>query len=146
MEASGIILAGGNSSRMGRDKSLLKYNHQTLIELTVKELQKVVEDIIIASNHTSKYNIPGITEVPDLYPGTGPLAGMHSGLQHIKHRYAFIVSCDMPLFSADLAKYLLELSPGYDVVVPNINGYQEPLCAVYSKKCIDIIEGCLKAG
>ncbi|NPV30080.1 MAG: molybdenum cofactor guanylyltransferase [Firmicutes bacterium] len=146
MKASGIILAGGCSSRMGRDKSLMVYNRQTLIERTVNELRKVVEDIVIASNHTSKYNISGVVEVPDLYPGMGPLAGMHAGLKQIKHQYAFIISCDMPLFRAELAKYLLDLSPGYDVVVPQLNNYLEPLCAVYSKGCIEPIESCLKAG
>jgi len=146
MKASGIILAGGSSSRMGRDKSLMVYNQQTLIERTVNELRKVVDEIVIASNNTSKYGIPGVIEVPDLYPGMGPLAGIHAGLKQIKHQYAFVISCDMPLFRAELAKYLLELSPGYDVVVPQINEYHEPLCAVYSKNCIEPMENCLKAG
>ncbi|MGB9791026.1 MAG: molybdenum cofactor guanylyltransferase [Thermacetogeniaceae bacterium] len=146
MEASGIILAGGSSSRMGRDKSLIVYEQQTLIERTVNELQRVVDDLVIASNHTSRYNIPGTVEVPDVYPGMGPLAGIHAGLKRVKHHYAFVISCDLPLFKAELAAYLLELSPGYDVVVPQLDGYFEPLCAVYSKNCIDPIETCLKAG
>ncbi len=146
MKASGIILAGGSSSRMGRDKSLMVYNQQTLIERTVNELRKVVDEIVIASNNTSKYSIPGVIEVPDLYPGMGPLAGIHAGLKQIKHRYAFVISCDMPLFRARLAEYLLERCAGYDVVVTQINGYLEPLCAVYSKECLEPIESCLKAG
>ncbi|AFV10396.1 molybdopterin-guanine dinucleotide biosynthesis protein A [Thermacetogenium phaeum DSM 12270] len=146
MEASGIILAGGCSSRMGTDKSLMVYERQTLIERTVNELRKVVNEIVIASNNTSKYSIPGVVEVPDLYPGMGPLAGIHAGLKRVKHQYAFVIGCDMPLFKAELAKYLLEICPGYDVVVPQIDGYGEPLCAVYSKGCIEPIENCLKAG
>lgn len=146
MEASGIILAGGLSSRMGRDKSLLVYNQKPIIERTVEELRKVVDEIIIASNHTSKYNIPGTVEVLDEYPGIGPLAGLHAGLKRIKNHYAFVISCDMPLFKAELAEYLLKISPGYDAVVPQIDGEWEPLCAVYSKGCIEAIEKCLTAG
>ncbi|MFY9139768.1 MAG: molybdenum cofactor guanylyltransferase [Thermacetogeniaceae bacterium] len=146
MKASGIILAGGRSSRMGKDKSLMMYEQQTLIERTVNELKKVVDEIIIASNSTSKYGIPGVIEVPDIYPGMGPLAGIHAGLKRVKHQYAFVIGCDMPLFKAELAKFLLELCPGYDVVVPQIDGSGEPLCAVYSKSCIEPIENCLKDG
>lgn len=146
MKASGIILAGGRSSRMGRDKSLIVYGQRTLIERTADELRRVVDDLVIASNHTSKYNIPGAIEVPDIYPGMGPLAGMHAGLKRVEHQYAFVISCDLPMFKAELAAFLLELSPSYDVVVPCLNGYFEPLCAVYSKSCIGPIESCLKAG
>ncbi|MGL5514407.1 MAG: molybdenum cofactor guanylyltransferase, partial [Sporomusa sp.] len=63
MAISGIILAGGRSSRMGLDKSLLQYNHETLIERTVSKLRHCADEIIIASNSTAKYNLPGIVEV-----------------------------------------------------------------------------------
>lgn len=146
MAVSGIVLAGGHSSRMGRDKTLLIYNNETLIQRTVRKLQTVADEIIIASNNTAKYNLPGITEVPDTYPEMGPLGGMHAGLIACTHRYAFIVSCDMPLFSEELAKYLLEHRRGYDVVIPQIHNRLEPLCAVYSTDCIKPIERCLQAG
>lgn len=146
MAVSGIILAGGLSSRMGRDKTLLLYNNETLIKRTLRKLQTVADEIIIASNNTAKYNISDIIEVPDTYPGMGPLGGMHAGLSVCKHNYAFIVSCDMPLFSEDLASYLLAHRQGFDVVIPEIHNRLEPLCAVYSTACIKPIERCLQAG
>ncbi len=146
MAVSGIVLAGGLSSRMGRDKTLLLYNNETLIQRTVRKLQTVVDEIIIASNNTAKYNIPGIIEIPDTYSGMGPLGGMHAGLSACKHNYAFVVSCDMPLFSEDLAIYLLDHRQGFDVVIPEIHNRLEPLCAVYSTTCIKPIERCLQAG
>lgn len=144
MGISGIILAGGQSMRMGRDKTLMTYNNETLVEHTVKEMGKFADEIIIASNNTNKYNLPGIIEVPDIYQGMGPLAGIHAGLIRAKFNYAFVASCDMPLFSAELAAFLLGRCEGYDVVVPDLGEYSEPLCAVYSKECLGPIEKCLK--
>lgn len=145
MAVSGIILAGGRSSRMGRDKTLLLYDNETLIERTVRKLRNFVDEIIVASNNTAKYNLPGIVEVPDSYPGMGPLGGMHAGLMAAQHRHSFLVSCDMPFFTEELARYLLERREGYDVVVPEIRNQLEPLCAVYSRNCINPIERCLQA-
>ena len=146
MAVSGIILAGGRSSRMGRDKTLLSINNETLIERTLKKLAGVVDEIIIASNHTKKYNFSGVAEVPDHYPGLGPLAGLHAGLVAAQYQYAFVVSCDMPLFTGDLASYLLDRRSGYDVIVPVIWQRWEPLCAVYSRRCIGPVEQCLQSG
>lgn len=140
MGISGIILAGGQSLRMGQDKAMMSFNNETVIEHTVKELQKVADEIIIASNHTCKYNMPGLTEVADVFPGMGPLGGIHAGLTAAKNDYAFVVSCDLPLFNAELAAYLLKQKQGYDVVAPERCGYWEPLCAVYSRRCLPIIE------
>ncbi|HWR45519.1 molybdenum cofactor guanylyltransferase [Sporomusa sp.] len=146
LEVSGIVLAGGRSTRMGRDKSLLVLSNETLIERVIRKMQNVTDEIIIASNDTAKYNIPGITEVVDTYPGTGPLGGLHAGLLKMTYQHAFVVSCDMPLFSGQLASYLLEQRAGYDVIAPYIGGYWEPLCAVYSRNCIPAIQHCLEEG
>jgi molybdopterin-guanine dinucleotide biosynthesis protein A len=143
MQVSGIILAGGRSSRLGRDKTLLTINNETLIKRTIRVLSEVADEIIIASNHTAKYNLPGLIEVPDTFSGMGPMGGMHAGLIAAKHTHAFVVSCDMPFFSSELAKFLVDRKDGYDVIVPQINKRWEPLCGVYSKKCVGYIEKCL---
>jgi len=140
LKVSGIVLAGGRSSRMGQDKTLMSVNEETLIERTIKELSKSVDEIIIASNQKCKYNMPGTVEIPDVFPGMGPLGGIHAGLLATRYQYAFIVAADMPLFTADLAEYLLNKRNGYDVVAPGIGGRWEPLCAVYSKDCLKPIE------
>lgn len=145
MKVSGIIVAGGKSSRMGQDKTLLRFNNKSLIARTIAELQKVADEIIVASNHTSKYNIAGILEVPDTYQGMGPLGGMHAGLMAANYDYTFIVSADLPLFTGELAGCLLDRLKGYDAVVPRLDGRWEPLCAAYSRNCIKSIEACLQA-
>lgn len=117
-----------------------------MIERTVRELSKVVDEIIIASNHNSKYNLPGTLEVPDLFPGKGPMGGIHAGLLTASHPYAFVVAADMPLFSADLVSYFINrIDMRYDVVAPEIDGFWEPLCAVYARTCLPVIEQSLCA-
>lgn len=145
VKVSGIVLAGGRSSRMGQDKTLMSINAETLIERTVKELGKAVDEIIIASNQECKYNLPGTLEIPDIFPGMGPLGGIHAGLLAAKYQLSFVVAADMPCFTANLAAYLLSKSNGYDVVAPEINECWEPLCAVYSRACLIPIEKCLVA-
>lgn len=140
MKFSGIVMAGGHSSRMGQDKTLMSVNKETLIEKTVKELCKVVDEIIIASNQRDKYKIPGTVEILDSFPGMGPLGGIHAGLRAASYQYSFVVASDMPFFTANLAHYLLSRCDGYDVVAPKIEGSWEPLCAVYSKSCLKPIE------
>jgi molybdopterin-guanine dinucleotide biosynthesis protein A len=144
MKISGIILAGGKSRRMGQDKTLMTINNETLIEHTVKELKHVTDEIIIAGNHRDKYQFSGIREVVDLYPGKGPLAGIHAGLNAAKNEYAFVVSSDMPLFQGKLVTFLAEKKETYDVVVPKPFGYWEPLCALYAKRCLPVIEKYLR--
>lgn len=145
MKVSGIVLAGGRSSRMGQDKTLMSVNAETLIERTIRELRKVADEVIIASNQKSKYNIPGTIEIPDIFPGRGPLGGIHAGLLAARYPLSFVVAADMPFFTADMANYLLSKSAGYDVVAPEINHYWEPLCAVYAKDCLQAIEQFLVA-
>ncbi len=146
MTASGIILAGGHSSRMGQDKTLMPYMGETMVERTVKELRKAVDEIIIAGKDRSKYQIPGVVEVTDIYQEMGPLGGIHAGLLQIKNRVGFVIGCDLPFFTSKLASFLLSRSTGYDVVIPKKNNYREPLCAVYSKDCLGPIEKCLQSG
>lgn len=146
MGVSGIILAGGRSSRMGQDKMLLVFQNETLLARMVNRLRSVVDDIIIASNDTAKYGIEGVREVRDIFPGMGPMGGLHAGLIAAKYDNAFVIAGDMPYFSENVAEYLLSRKAGYDAVVPRLNGYWEPLCAVYSRSCIAPIEYCLLAG
>lgn len=146
MAASGIILAGGRSSRMGRDKTLIMYKNETLIARTVNELRGVTDDIVIASNDTAKYNLAGVREVPDACPGMGPLGGMFAALTAARYEEAIVVAGDMPFFTGRLAAWLLARKDGYDAVVPRIGGKWEPLAAVYSRACLGPIGDCLKTG
>lgn len=142
---SGIILAGGHSLRMGRDKNLLLFQGEEMIQRTVKVLRQVVEDVVIASDNGEKYQLSGVREVADRYRERGPMAGIHAGLLAIKNERALVVPGDMPFLHADLLRELANYAAECDVIVPECDGKMEPLCAVYTKRCLPAIEACLRS-
>ena len=144
MKATGLILAGGKSSRMGQDKSLLPFAGETMLQRAVAELRPEVEEILIVGNQQKKYGIPDTREIADIFPGMGPLAGIHAGLSAAASDYVFVAACDMPYFDGRLARFLIDQAPGYDAVVPQIGNFLEPLFAVYAKTCLPHIQACLE--
>ncbi len=146
LDASGVILAGGKSSRMGTNKALLTLHGKTMIESVVGELRKVFPEIIVVTNEPRFYLDLGVRVVTDIIPGFGPLSGIHAGLTASSHKYSFVTACDLPFINHRLSAYLVDEAGGYDVVVPRKRGFLEPLHAVYSKACIEPIKKCLDKG
>jgi len=135
-EIGGLILAGGASKRFESNKALFKYNGQTLIERTVNAIRPLFSEILISSNEPAMYNFLGVPVCRDIHTDMGPLAGIHSGLEHTSKKALFVVACDMPHLKPAMISHMCGLLNGYDVAVPFINGFYEPLFAVYSKKCL----------
>ncbi|WP_367949367.1 molybdenum cofactor guanylyltransferase [Bacillus sp. FJAT-29790] len=134
LRATGIIIAGGKSSRMGTNKALLKINGKTVIEIIAKELEKTVSDIIIVTNTFEDYQFLGLRMVEDQWKGMGPLAGIHAGLELSSTDKNLIVACDMPFISSEIGKDLLKLLEDYQAAVPRISGQLHPLFAAYRKE------------
>jgi len=145
LEAAAVVLAGGKSTRMGRDKALVRVTENRMLEGAVKALAPEFPEIIISANG-SYHNIPGTRVIPDTMPGRGPLGGIYSCLAESGHQVNFMAACDMPFIDARLAAYLVSLIPGNDAVIPRIGEYYQPLFAVYTKKCLPAIETSLKGG
>lgn len=132
-----IILAGGKSVRMGRDKAFLKVDKIPLIKRQVRLLKRHFKKIFIVTNSPHKYRrLRGVKVVSDIAAGQGPIGGILSGLSASRDRYNFVIACDMPFINLDLMKYMRRNSFGYDVVVPRIGKRYEPLFCIYSKNCI----------
>ncbi len=146
MKAAAIILSGGKSSRMGTNKALLKLNEKTTIERMVDILKVYFNDLILVTNDMDSYQSLGVKMVSDHYPGKGPLAGFHAGLKASDYDVNFIVACDMPFISGELAATLVEKIDHYDALVPVINGKKQTLCAVFRKKTVDKMEECIENG
>src|SRR3954453_3010010 len=121
MKAAAIILSGGKSSRMGTNKALLKINEKTNIERIADTLKLSFNDIILVTNHPEDYQFLGLKMVSDYYPDKGPLAGVHAGLLSSTYDTNFIVACDMPFVSGELAEVLVQKCGDYDAVIPVIN-------------------------
>lgn len=146
ISASAIILAGGKSSRMKVNKAFVTINQQQMIELVIRKLQPLFTEIIVVTNKPEDYSGLGVKTATDLVPGQGPLGGIQAGLLAAVNQHSFIMACDMPFVEPALISYLFEKSHDYDVVVPQIGEYFEPLHAVYSKDCLKAIGACLDQG
>ena len=144
VKATGIIMAGGKSSRMGTNKALLKIDGITVIERIANELQKCVDEIIIVTNHFDDYRFLGYPMVEDIYKEMGPMGGIHAGLLASTTDKNLVVACDMPFISADLGNFLLKQLDDYQVVVPEIEDQFHPLFAGYKKELAPLIEEALK--
>jgi len=143
---AGIVLAGGLSSRMGRNKAFLKLNSLTVIEQTLERLGKVAQEIIIATNNPEEYSFLGLRVVRDALPHQGPLGGILAGLKASAHPINLVVACDMPFLKPELLEFMLGFTDKFDVVVPKSKRGIEPLHAVYSTMCSDPIAESLRSG
>lgn len=146
MKATGIILAGGRSSRMGRNKALLSLEGTSVIERVRDELKKTVQSIIIVTNSPEDYDFLGCPMAGDIYQDGGPLAGLHAGLKNSQTDYNLVAACDMPFLSAGLGSILLNELAGCQAAVPKISGQLHPLFGAYHKSLYRRAEEMLEAG
>lgn len=102
---SALILAGGQSSRMGFDKQFLSFDGERLVNHLVQQLRSHFADILLVTNKAQEHDIPGIRLIQDIYPGKGPLAGIHAGLSHSQSQYLFVIACDMPYLAPEYLRY-----------------------------------------
>jgi molybdopterin-guanine dinucleotide biosynthesis protein A len=143
---TGLILAGGKSKRMGQEKALLPLGNKTLIQRVADALGCVCDPVIIVTNTPSNYSFLGLEMVADLIVGHGALSGIHAGLFFSPTPRAFVIGCDMPLVNPTLVRLLVEQKAKWDVVVPRMGEFLEPLHAVYSKRCLPTMEQFLLSG
>ena len=140
LEFTSIILAGGQSSRMGEDKALVPYNGKPLILYSIGLSLNFSDKIIISSDQESHTSL-GFPVVPDIYPVHAPIAGIHAGLKSSATDWNLVLSCDMPNISSQVIDYLLSnLDDKSEIVLPQHDGYLEPLCGFYHKSLIPLME------
>ncbi len=143
---SGVVLAGGKSSRYGRNKSLVKVAGIPLIERTLHVMQSLFAHVVLITNTPEAYAYLHLPMVPDLIKGLGPLGGIFTALHVIPEKSGFFVASDMPSLSPALIRYMVNLQDHMDVVVPRIDWKLEALHALYSKRCIPEIERLIQKG
>ena len=135
-----IILAGGESSRLGGIKALQVVGGKSLLQRVIDRVT-LVSDRIVVVGFSARPGLPaaGIEYRQDLYPGKGPLGGIYTGLVASRSVYNLVVACDLPFLNVELLRHLIKLSPGFDAVVPRV-GKTQPLCAVYSRSCREVMK------
>ncbi len=143
-----VILAGGDSKRLGRPKTLLDFDGISLIELIVKNLNLLFEEITVVTDHPELYRDLPVRLAGDLFTNSekSPLRGIHAGLRTSNLPYQFVVACDMPFLNNRLIRYMEGFTADYDAVVPRINSYFQPLHSFYNRSCADVIEKQIKLG
>ena len=150
MNISCIVLAGGKGLRLGRSKILETIDNTSLLQRALSNLSFLDSDIIIVN--ATKQPLPHFIGYPkqrivaDTYPEKGPLGGIYTGLMTSDSFYNLVVASDMPFLNQALLRHMIQLSNGFDLVVPRLGNMVEPLHAVYSKGCLAPIERMLKQG
>ena len=146
---SGIVLAGGQSRRLGRDKAVEPLGGQPMIRRVLERVAGLTsESIVVVADRARGDALPLLDDtrvIPDVYPGMGSLGGIFSGLAAVGNEWAVVTACDMPFLNGELLGYLASLREGMDVVAPVVEGRPEPTHALYSKKCLPFIEERLRA-
>lgn len=131
------IQAGGHSSRMGQNKALLPLGDTTCIERVLAVAKQVSPLVVVVTNDPPLYEFLGCPLISDVYPGLGPLSGIHAALTHCQTDWTFILGCDLPFVTAELLRYLMAQAVHFDVLVPRSqDGRLQPLCALYARTCL----------
>ncbi|MEK6692653.1 MAG: molybdenum cofactor guanylyltransferase [Nitrospirota bacterium] len=143
-KVTGIILSGGESRRMASEKAFMEIDGISLIENILNGFDGLFDEVIIVTNKPELYISYDAMLVGDLFKKKGPMAGLYSGLLNSRNNYSFVVACDMPFLNRSLISFMMDIADGVDIVIPKVNGLVEPLHAIYSKRCLDLIEKNLK--
>ena len=152
VHAAGVILAGGYSSRMGKDKALLPLpgdEHHTFASYLASVLAATCEEVVLVARdveQASRYNLPGVRIITDYEPGIGPLMGIYTGLCEIHATHALIVAVDLPFVQAALVSFLLSQALPDELVIPVVGGVAQVLLAVYPRTLLPLVRERLRAG
>ncbi|MCX6297318.1 MAG: molybdenum cofactor guanylyltransferase [Bacteroidetes bacterium] len=132
---TGIVLAGGKSSRMGTDKGVVEINGKKIIQYVIDVLKEVSDEILIIANNNN-YNDLGFKVYKDIVKEHGPLGGIYTWLYHSLNELNVVVSCDTPLITKEVLLSLIENIDDNEIIVSRENGNIHPLCAVYKKQSV----------
>jgi molybdopterin-guanine dinucleotide biosynthesis protein A len=150
LRVTGVILAGGMSTRLGRDKAVEPLAGQPLIGRVLSMLSDVTDTSVVVVNDEARgAELPlpkDVAVTVDAYPDSGSLGGIFTGLQAASADWALVVACDMPFLNPTLLARMLELRSDHDVIAPVLDGRPEPTHALYSKACLPHMEARLQQG
>lgn len=142
-----VILTGGASRRMGRDKAMLPWNGETMMQSLINKYGKSLGPVAVSVNEPGRFAFQGAAELVDEYPNMGPLNGIVSGFEHSDEELMLLTGTDLPFGESGLAERLCELMGSADACVMRrgVKG-MEPLFAIYRRSCLLPAKSCLAAG
>ena len=139
MDVTCAILAGGKSSRMGRDKATLEVCNKPLIQQVYEKARHVFRKILIVSSQHEQLNSIEAPIVKDIFPFRSSIVGIASALLSANTPYVFVLACDMPFVTAQSIEHVLKEVHGEDIVIPRTRYGFEALHAVYNRSCLSIM-------
>jgi molybdopterin-guanine dinucleotide biosynthesis protein A len=146
-DITGVILAGGQSSRFGSNKALALLHGKSLVRHVADTVALIFSDRLLVTNTPEQYDFLNMPMIKDQYQGMGPLAGIHAALHHTDKSWIFVVGCDMPAVTPELFAFLCSFVHGdYEAVIPWLETGAQPLCGLYQKKVLTRIEQYLRSG
>jgi molybdopterin-guanine dinucleotide biosynthesis protein A len=143
-DCTALILAGGDSRRMGQDKAALVLDGKSLLERVTATMQQVFPKVIVSVRQL-RTGVE-VQQVCDEQPSGGPLAGLSAGLAQADTPWVFAVACDMPFVTSAVVNHLAELRKGFQAVVPVVGGYNQPLAAFYAASVLEVMRASMTAG
>ena len=141
-----IILAGGNSIRMGQNKAFIQIDGIPIITRIHSLFKQLLEEVIIVTNQKDLFNNFDASIYTDLLPDRGALGGLYTGLYFSSFEYSFCAACDMPFIRRSLVEFLIRQTKDEDALVPRTRDGLQPLHAIYSKRCLDAIRRVIDRG
>ena len=139
VDRAAIVLCGGRSRRMGRDKASLPFGDETLLQRVVRIVSEVADEVVLVAREGQE--VPeGHRIARDSAEGLGPLAGLAAGLEALDAERAFLTSCDVPFLDPAHIRRMLELSIGHPVAVPLVDGHHMTTSAVYAKEVLPLAQ------
>lgn len=143
---AGVVLCGGGSTRMGRDKALLEVEGVPLFRLVAERLAEVAWPVFLAPGTPGRLGEVGYPNLADAEPDSGPLGGMVAALRASPHQLMAVVAVDMPFVSSAVIRLLASLAEGFDAVVPVTPEGPQPLHAVFARRALPALEQALVGG
>jgi molybdopterin-guanine dinucleotide biosynthesis protein A len=142
---TGIILAGGQSKRMGSDKGLIIYKGKKLVEYPVAVLNVICSKVLISSN-SNAYKFLSLQLIPDIYPSIGPIGGIYSGLLASVTSDNLFLPGDMPFVDQEILNILLGKKAEFEIIVPSVNSWPIPVCGYYNTSILPELEKQISTG
>lgn len=145
-DCTGVILAGGENSRIPVLKAFIEVNNTQIIDKNLKLMKSLFNEVFIVTNQPEHYLFPKIKLLGDVCQVRGPMTGILTSLLNSSSRWVFASACDMPFINSDLIRLMAEKRSGCDAVVPRPHGKDEPLFALYSVRLIPDMEKAVSSG
>lgn len=139
-DITGIILSGGQSSRMGSNKALIPIGGTSAIERIVELMSPLFPGLILSTNSPTEFGFLGLEMVEDLHHDVGPLAGIHAGLSASPTERGFVIPCDVPLMTEEVIRHLVDDPTDCPVTVARADGFLQQLPGVFHSSCVPEIE------